>query len=111
MSGRAGAQGTDLVFEKELDLSLNPIPQGGVRKVRAVAGLPLDGRALSLPALVPAIDASGDRSARIIMGTPAKAGSWRSALNINVGYMDRDGKEKGSFCGATLIDERWVLTA
>jgi secreted trypsin-like serine protease len=111
MSGRADAQGTDLIFEKELDLSLNPIPQGGVRKVRAVEGLPLDGQALSLPALVPATDTSGDRSARIIIGTPAKAGAWRSALNINVSYVDQDGEDRGSFCGATLIDERWALTA
>jgi hypothetical protein len=38
MSGSAHAQGTDLVFEKELDLSLNPIPGGGVtgcRRLRA----------------------------------------------------------------------------
>src|SRR5688572_25828127 len=111
MSGRAGAQGTDLVFEKELDLSLNPSPQGGVKKVRPVEGLPLDGRAVSLPALVPALDPSGDRSSRIIMGTPAKAGAWRSALNIAVSYVGQDGKERGSWCGASLIDERWVLTA
>jgi secreted trypsin-like serine protease len=111
MCGTAGAQGTDLVFEKELDLSLNPARESGVKEVRAVAGLPLDGRALSLPALVPAIDASGGRSARIIMGTPAKAGAWRSALNIGVSYVDQDGKEQGSLCGATLIDELWALTA
>jgi secreted trypsin-like serine protease len=79
--------------------------------MQAVEGLPLDGRALSLPALVPATDTSGERTARIIKGTPAKAGAWRSALNIGVTYVDRDGTEKGTFCGATLIDERWVLTA
>jgi secreted trypsin-like serine protease len=111
MSGRAGAQRTNVVFEKELDLSLNPIPPGEVKKVRPVEGLPLDGRAVSLPALVPAIDPSGGRIARIIMGTPAKSGEWRTALNIGLAYVGKDGKEHSSWCGATLIDEHWVLTA
>ena len=73
--------------------------------------MPLDGQALSLPALVPATDTSGERRGRIILGTPAKSGAWRSTLNIRISYLDQDGQERGSFCGASLIDERWVLTA
>src|SRR5262249_35060659 len=111
MSDRAGAQDASLVYEKELDLSLNPIPGGEVRTLEAVEVLPVAGKPLSLPALVPALDPNGERSARVIMGKPAEKGAWRSALNIRVSFIDKDGQEKGSFCGASLIDDRWILTA
>src|SRR5262249_49370790 len=110
-SDRAAAQGASVVYETELDLSLNPIPEGELRTLQAVEGMPVDGKPLSLPALVPALDPSGERNARVIMGKPAAKGSWRSALNIRVSYIDQGGQEKGSFCGATLIDDRWMLTA
>src|SRR5262245_41060615 len=111
MNDRAGAQDASLVYEKQLDPSLNPIPGSEVGKLQAVEGMVLDGKPLSLPALVPALDPSGERSARVIMGKPAEKGAWRSALNIRVTYIDQAGQEKGSFCGATLIDDRWILTA
>jgi hypothetical protein len=80
VSERAGAQDASLVYEKELDLSLNPTPGGEVRTLQAVEVVPLGGKPLSLPALVPALDPSGERSARVIMGKPAEKGAWRSAL-------------------------------
>jgi secreted trypsin-like serine protease len=110
-SDRAAAQGGGLLYEKELDLSLNPVPDGEAKSLRPVEIVPLDVKPVTLEALVPALDTSGERSSRVIMGTPSTPGAWRSALNIRVTYVDQDGQERGSFCGATVIDKSWVLTA
>jgi Trypsin/Domain of unknown function (DUF4384) len=108
----AGAQEA-LLYEKELDLKLNPI-RGQVDRdpapPRAEPDPAFHAQVVSLPALVPDFVA-GERKPRIIQGKPAPAGKWKSAVNITMGFHGADGKDEMGNCGGTLIDERWVLTA
>ena len=112
-SAPAGAQDASLVYEKEFNLSVNPTAMSGERELMMpMEPMSLDrGSPLSLPSLIPTLEPTGERTARIIQGEPAKAGAWRSAVNIRYGIAGPDGKDRASFCGASLIDESWVLTA
>src|SRR5262245_39917905 len=107
----AVAQGGPLMYEKQLDMKLNPTPPP--RRVEVQAPPPPERDALpregpvSLPAPVP--DAQG--AARIINGEPAPEGKWRSTVNLLSVRTRADGTQAGAGCGGTLIDEHWVLTA
>jgi hypothetical protein len=103
----ASAQTGGLLYEKQLDLSLNPVTP----KASAAAGdAPFYEQELSLPVPGPGLD---DRGERVIMGNPAVPGAWRSMVNLFSGYIDKDGDGKDDIfgCGGTVIDQRWVLTA
>lgn len=110
--GRADAQQAGLIYEKQLDLGQNLSRSDEATGDRA----PEQDAAyythpLSLPALVPGTDVSGERRARIVQGTPARPGAWRSAVNIHSAFAGLDGRQYTATCGATLIDARWALTA
>src|SRR5262245_28167087 len=110
----AGAQQQSLLFEKELDLKLNPTPvrSDDPAPPRAEPDATSSEQVVSLPALVPDYDVDGRRSqaTRVIEGTPAPAGKWKSAVNLLSGYALSGGDAVGA-CAGSLIDEGWVLTA
>lgn len=56
------------------------------------------------------IDARRDPSEgkRIIGGSPARTGQWPSAVAIFIKY---PGKKPRNFCGGTVVERSWVLTA
>jgi secreted trypsin-like serine protease len=110
----AVAQSDGFLYEKELDPRRNPTPvqredQPGPPLLEYEKTLA--GQFVRLPALVPDAGADGARDARIIEGTPAAPGEWKSAINLKIGYTGSDGRERDTWCGGSLIDERWVLTA
>jgi trypsin/uncharacterized protein DUF4384 len=112
--GEAGAQQEAFVFEKELDLKLNPVRSDhDPGPPRAEADAMSSERVVSLPALVPDYDVDGGRSiqaTRVIEGTPAPTGKWKSAVNLLSAHALGSGDAIGA-CGGSLIDERWILTA
>jgi secreted trypsin-like serine protease len=113
----AGAQQAALVYEKELDLALNPIPGGPMPSAAALEPRRADidpnlhAQVLSLPALVPNFEIGGEWKPRIIQGKPAPAGKWKSTVHFVSVSTGEDGKEREGLCAGTLIDERWILTA
>jgi secreted trypsin-like serine protease len=116
-AGIAAAQSDGFLYEKELDPKRNPTPayreeQPGppLLEFEKTFAEPL----VRLPALVTDAGADGvhdARDARIIEGTPASPGEWKSAVNLKIGYTSPDGRELGTWCGGSVIDEHWVLTA
>lgn len=123
-TGTARAQDeAGLIYEKRLDLRLNP-PRGGGEDVAGPTAEPVppppddDGfyeTARSVRGLGRQIDDQGEPTLRVINGKPARPGAWQSAVSIAVrrGYVDRFGKARvGELnCGASVIDRRWALTA
>jgi secreted trypsin-like serine protease len=99
-----GPSAGGLLYEKSLDLSLNPArandapPPAGADQEE-----PFVERSVGLRALVD--DADG--SSRVVHGHPAQKGAWPSAVNI---FIVKDASS-GSVCGGTVIGTRWVLTA
>jgi secreted trypsin-like serine protease len=107
------AQDGGLVYEKQLNLRLNPTPTRSGEEPGPPPPEPdaaFYEKALSLPALVTDAGGDGVQDARIIGGKPAQRGKWRSAVNFKIAYTEA-GKEQASYCGGSLIDERWILTA
>jgi secreted trypsin-like serine protease len=108
--GTASAQGVGPVFQKELD----PGPNSTLADSTAVP-LPeqdviASGEVVSLPALVPDLDIGGGRSTRstrVINGKAAPRGKWTSTVNVHYGFNDG----VVGYCGGSLIDQRWILTA
>jgi secreted trypsin-like serine protease len=95
-----------LVYEKWLDLSLNPARSGEAAVALPAAPVPdepLSGELLSLPALVD----DAERGTRVINGHRAQKGAWPSAVNLAI---VKDGVGQGT-CGGTIIGKRWVLTS
>jgi len=55
---------------------------------------------------------SGEQAARIIGGTPVAPGAWPFTVSLNLrAELDGGSDYDGHFCGGSLIDARWVLTA
>lgn len=74
-------------------------------------GLARTGELDALPEHNPSIDdilRSRPGSTRILGGTMAKPGQWPSMAAI---FMRKAGERPVSFCGGTVIDDTWVLTA
>src|SRR5262245_14202926 len=112
---QAGAQQEALLYEKELDLKVNPTParsdNPGPPRAEADAASPET--VVGLPALVPDYDVDGGRSTqrgRVIEGTPSPSGKWRSTVNF-ISAHTYGGQELPSACAGSIIDERWILTA
>jgi V8-like Glu-specific endopeptidase len=111
----AAAHAQDLLFSKQLNLSLNPTPpQSAAEDAKAIdAEVPPPPETkgfyeteLKLRSLSEAPDGEG-RTARVIQGTPSKAGYWKSAVNLEIGR----GLSGPVMCGASIVGQRWVLTA
>lgn len=92
-----------LVYEKLLDLSLNP-----ARAAETPPSPPQpdegDGKSVSLMTLGP--DHDGAPHARVVQGVKARSGEWPSAVSLRI---SRGGQEV--LCGGTVIGATWVLTA
>src|SRR5262249_39213393 len=114
MTTPAAAQRDGLVYEKQLNLTDNPTPARSdedAGPLLAESDTSFDARPVSLPALVPHTVADGQPGTRILEGKPAKPGAWPSAVNLTIAFPAADGGMREGWCGATLIGERWVLTA
>ncbi|HEY1245712.1 MAG TPA: trypsin-like serine protease [Hyphomicrobiaceae bacterium] len=102
-SGTAG--GEALLYEKQLDLSLNPT------RTHAAEPREPDGafhdRPLHLDALVPDYGDDAPR-ARVVHGIKADSGQWPSAVSLSI---LKEGATSGALCAGTVIDSHWVLTA
>jgi secreted trypsin-like serine protease len=102
-----GADGGVLVYERQLDLSLNPTRIGeagpSVPETQDEAFVEK-----SLEALVPEHDAAGRSRARIVQGTKSQPGEWPTAVSLNI---LKEGARGGSLCAGTIIDSHWILTA
>ncbi|HEX6001967.1 MAG TPA: serine protease, partial [Hyphomicrobiaceae bacterium] len=101
----AAAQGSGLIFEKSLDLNLNPTRGGGAPGPAAGSDWALSAARELRP------QSDGGEDGRIIHGKPAAPGDWRSTLSLLIAHAGSDGKDNKAICGGTLIDARWVLTA
>jgi secreted trypsin-like serine protease len=96
--------GDSLLYEKWLDLSLNPgrADETAPAPPTGKADEPPVAKSVSLQALFP--DPEG--SMRVVHGRQAPKGAWPSAVYLRIM------KEVGwSGCGGTVIGRRWVLTA
>jgi hypothetical protein len=101
----------ELLYEMQLDLTLNPTRTGAAAPPPAgpPAGLeaPFHERSVSLEALVPDY-AGGEPRARVVHGMQADKGQWPSAISLNI---LKEGGRAASLCAGTVIDSRWILTA
>lgn len=123
--GPATAQ-NGTIYEKRLNLSENPLRsdddavqpaaiQPLVEKEEEFYERPMRLRGLSR-GLGRVLDPEDGSGTRIVNGTPARPGSWLSAVFIRLGrsVVNQAGNAvhtDGISCGATLIDPGWVLTA
>lgn len=96
-----------LVYERQLDLSLNPTKIGetgpSVPETQDEAFVEK-----SLEALVPEYDGTGGSRARIVHGTKSQPGEWPTAVSLSI---LKEAAPGGSLCAGTIIDSHWVLTA
>src|SRR5262249_59261316 len=76
---------------------------GSARRLVAALALCLTAPALGAAALAP-----GTITPRVVGGSVAPAGSWGSTVTLVLAGQPSD---TGQFCGGTLIDPQWVLTA
>ena len=106
---RAADSGGDggLLYEMQLDLSLNPTRTEAAAPPSAELEEPFHERSLSLEALVPDY-AGGEPRARVVHGVQADKGQWPSAVSLNI---VKEGGRAASLCAGTVIDSRWLLTA
>jgi hypothetical protein len=108
-----------VIFEKKLDLAINPIRSGDEAPRPQLAEndefyeKPMRLRALSR-GVGRTLDGEDDANMRIVGGYPARPGSWLSTVFIKL-YRQRaaggNANEADTACGATLIAPNWVLTA
>jgi len=110
--GAAGSSGrAALLYEMQLDLSLNPLRAEAVSRPPAERDEPFQERPVSLQALVPdyaAREPQAEPRARVVHGVQADRGQWPSAVSLNI---VKEGGRPASLCAGTVIDSRWVLTA
>jgi len=113
---RAALGGPDeLLYERQLDLSLNPLRAQAPPMPQAAPEEPFEERTVSLNALVPDY-ATGEPQAaspaeprtRVVHGIQADRGQWPSAVSLNI---LKEGGWAASLCAGTVIDSRWILTA
>jgi hypothetical protein len=112
-----------IVYEKKLDLSLNPVRGNDADMAQAAVQLPeQDDVFYETPMRLPGLsrgvgrlenDATADT--RIVGGFPARPGSWLSTVFIKLHRQRMIAPGTAKFtditCGATLIAPNWVLTA
>jgi secreted trypsin-like serine protease len=105
----------DLVYEKLLDLSLNPSrtdepgPPAAAPPAAASTSEAEEQfveKSVSVRALVP--DVGG--GSRVVHGQEAKSGAWPTAVHMYV-VKDLGGRLAAGTCGGTIIGRQWVLTA
>jgi hypothetical protein len=109
----------DLVYVKQLDLSLNPARRSEQEAPHPATPPPPENeepvqRQLNLPAL--SSPAGSREVARVIGGIEAKPGAWNSAVHVTYrrAHIDRatgTAYQGNGSCGATVIDSHWALTA
>jgi hypothetical protein len=95
--------GEGLLYEKLLDLSLNPARAADTPPSSAPPD-DGDGKSVSLMTLAP--DHDGAPLARVVHGVKARSGEWPSAVSLSI---SRGGQTV--LCGGTVIGAAWVLTA
>lgn len=103
----AGSAMENLVYELELDLSLNPTRTEEVAPPLAEPEEPFRERPLSLKALVPAYP-DGEPRTRVVHGLEADKGQWPSAVSLGI---VKEGGRAAALCAGTVIERRWILTA
>jgi hypothetical protein len=103
-SGTAG--GEKLLYEIQLDLSLNPT-RGDRAEPPSEPGGPFHDKPLRLNALVPDYGEDTPR-ARVVHGIRADRGQWPSAVSLSI---LKEGASSDALCAGTVIDSHWVLTA
>jgi Trypsin/Domain of unknown function (DUF4384) len=99
--------GGELLYEMQLDLTLNPTRMEAAAPPPAEPEEPLHERSVSLEALVPDY-AGGEPRTRVVHGVQADKGQWPSAVSLNI---LKEGGRAASLCAGTVIDSRWILTA
>jgi V8-like Glu-specific endopeptidase len=106
----AASRAQDLMYVKQLNLSLNPTPASIDADPKAVVEEPPPPQSkgfyeteLNLRSLSGSPDGQDER---VIKGVPSKSGFWKSAVHIEIGK-----GSSPSACGAAVIDPRWLLTA
>lgn len=103
----AGPAVEELVYEIELDLSLNPTRTEEPAPPPAEPEEPFRERPLSLKALVPAYP-DGEPRTRVVHGLEADKGQWPSAVSLGI---VKEGGRAAALCAGTVIERRWILTA
>jgi len=114
--GAAGSGGWEaLLYEKQLDLSLNPMRTEAMSLPPTAPGEPVQEpfleRPVSLQALMPdypAGESQVEPRTRVVHGLRADRGQWPSAVSLNI---VKEGGRAASLCAGTVIDSRWILTA
>ena len=103
----SGADDGVLVYERQLDLSLNPTKIG-----EAGPSVPETQDEVfvekSLEGLVPEYDGTGRSRTRIVHGKKSEPGEWPTAVSLSI---LKEGARGGSLCAGTVIDTHWILTA
>jgi hypothetical protein len=103
-SGTPG--GGSLLYEIELDLSLNPTRTDWAGPPSEPDG-PSPDKPLRLNALVPDYGEDAPH-ARVVHGIKADGGQWPSAVSLSI---LKEGASSDALCAGTVIDSHWVLTA
>jgi secreted trypsin-like serine protease len=102
-----GASEVEMLYEMQLDLSLNPMRAEATPPSPAEPEEPSQELSASLEALVPDYAGSEPR-ARVVHGVQADRGQWPSAVSLSV---VKQGGRAAALCAGTVIDSRWILTA
>jgi len=103
--GAAPSGPEGLVYEKLLDLSLNPARADEATPPPPEHQDDFVEKSFAMEGLVPDADARS----RIIHGTKARDGEWPAAVHIIVSHDAR--MPDPSACGGTIISSTWILTA
>jgi trypsin/uncharacterized protein DUF4384 len=111
----AGGGREGLVYEMQLDPSLNTLRSQAPASSPVAPDGPFKERPVSLEALMPGYapgephaDPPAEPRARVVHGIQADRGQWPSAVSLSI---VKEGGRAASLCAGTVIDSRWILTA